>query len=74
VLIPLLEPQTIVIGGSMGVHFAKYAHFLQEILDQAITKHMTNTRIIQADMPEEIVIYGCYYYGKDFLATQKTRK
>ncbi len=68
VLIPLLEPQTVVIGGSMGVHFAKYAHFLQEILDQAIAKHMSNTRIIQADTPEEIVIYGCYYHALDQLA------
>ncbi len=67
-LIPLLEPDHIVIGGSMGTHFAKYASYLQEILDTDIAKHMTDVRITQAKRPEEAVIYGCYYYAVDALA------
>lgn len=68
ILIPLMEPQAIIIGGSMGTHFAKYAGFLQEILDETIAKHMAHTRIIQANEPEEIVIYGCYHHALDQLA------
>lgn len=67
ILIPLLQPETIIIGGSMGTQFNKYAQFLQNILDNAIAKHMTDTRIIQAEHPEEIVTYGCYFYAKDQL-------
>lgn len=68
ILIPTLEPQAVIIGGSMGTHFAKYADFLQEILDEAIAKHMKNTQIVQAHDPEEIVIYGCYHHALDQLA------
>lgn len=67
-LIPLLEPNHIVIGGSMGTHFPKYAEYLQTILDTEIAKHMPDVRITQAKRPEEAVIYGCYYHAGDALA------
>ncbi|MFZ2544839.1 MAG: ROK family protein [Candidatus Saccharimonadales bacterium] len=68
-LIPLIEPDNIVIGGSMGTHFAKYASFLKEILDSSITKHMADVHISQAKHPEQAVIYGCYYHALDKLST-----
>lgn len=67
-LIPLIEPNHIVIGGSMGTHYAKYSSYLQEILDSSIAKHMPDVHISQAKHPEEAVIYGCYYYAVDHLA------
>lgn len=70
VVIPLLEPNHIIIGGSMGTHFLKYHGFLTDILNNQIAKHMPNVQIVQAKYPEEAVIYGCYYYARDLLDNQ----
>ena len=70
ILISLLEPDHLIIGGSMGTHFAKYSEQLETILNSRIAKHMAVTTISQAVHPEEAVIYGCYYYAQDLLATQ----
>lgn len=67
-LIPLLEPDAVIIGGSMGTHFHKYGGFLQEILDGSIAKHMATTTLLQSENPEEVVIYGCYYHALNRLA------
>ncbi|HTK39442.1 MAG TPA: ROK family protein [Patescibacteria group bacterium] len=67
-LIPLLEPETLIIGGSMGTHFEKYAHFLDEILRDKIPIPMKTLSVTQAKHPEEAVVYGCYYYALDELA------
>lgn len=67
-LIPLLEPDTLIIGGSMGTHYKKYASFLDQILQEKIPKHMKNVKISQAKHPEEAVVYGCYYHALDELA------
>lgn len=67
-LIPLIEPDNIVIGGSMGTHFAKYETYLRDTLNTQIAKHMTGVSITQAKRPEEAVIYGCYHYAVDALA------
>lgn len=67
VLIPMLGPDHIVIGGSMGTHFAKYANFLRDEIAKALPDFDTS-RITQAKHPEEAVIYGCYYYAIDQLA------
>jgi predicted NBD/HSP70 family sugar kinase len=68
ILISLLEPDHVIIGGSMGTHFAKYGDLLQAILNERIAKHMAVTTISQAAHPEEAVIYGCYYHALDSLA------
>lgn len=67
-LIPLFEPDTVVIGGSMGTHFAKYYQHLEDILKEKIPTHFEKTKITQAKNPEEAVIHGCYYYALDELA------
>jgi len=67
ILISLLEPDHLVIGGSMGTHFAKYADQLHVILNDRIAKHTAVSTISQAARPEEAVIYGCYYYALDSL-------
>lgn len=70
ILISLLEPDHLIIGGSMGTHYAKYADQLHHILNDRIAKHMTVTTISQAVHPEEAVIHGCYYYALDLLNAQ----
>ncbi len=67
-LIPIFEPNRVVIGGSMGTHFAKYDSFLLDALRQTIPTYLERTQISQANHPEEAVINGCYYYAVDQLA------
>lgn len=71
-LIPLFEPERLIIGGSMGTHYGKYASFLDKALKRNIPHHMKQTVISQAKHPEEAVIYGCYYYAIDTLADKST--
>lgn len=71
ILIPLLEPDTVILGGSMGTHFAKYSEFLKSTLDSQIAKHMSEVEIVQAKYPEEAVVYGCYFHAVDRLAAQE---
>ena len=67
-VIPILQPEVIVIGGSMGTHFEKYEAYLNAILEEKLPRMITTPRIVQAQHPEEAVIYGCYYYALDQLA------
>lgn len=67
VLIPMLQPDTLIIGGSMGAHYHKYRDFLLEELQSTIPAFMARTTIMQARHPEEAVIYGCYYHAIDQL-------
>lgn len=68
VLLPVYRPERVVIGGSMGTHFAKYRDFLTEQLSQTVPDFVPRIPITQAKHPEEAVIYGCYYYAVDQLA------
>lgn len=72
-LIPTLQPDVIIIGGSVGTHFNKYNEYLEGILKEQLPLHIPCPKIIQAQHPEEAVNYGCYYYAKDFLDNRKAR-
>jgi len=67
-LTPILQPDLIVIGGSMGVFFDQYSEPLQDILKKKMPPHIPVPKIVQAQHPEQAVIYGCYYYALDALA------
>jgi len=73
-VIPILQPDVIIIGGSVGTYFDRYASFLEGILKEHLPPHIPCPTIVQAQHPEEAVIYGCYYYGKDYLADTKAPK
>lgn len=66
--IPLLQPQVIIIGGSIGTYFDQYAERLETILNTHLPAHIPCPKIVPAKHPEEAVIYGCYYYAIDDLA------
>ncbi len=71
VLIPTYRPDLLVIGGSMGTHFAKYQAHLHDILSRTLPyKDMESTTIAAAQHPEEAVIYGCYYHAIDTIAAR----
>ncbi len=65
--IPLLQPQVIIIGGSIGTYFDQYSERLETILRSHLPPHIPCPHIVPARHPEEAVIYGCYYYAVDDL-------
>ena len=65
-LTPMLQPDVIIIGGSMGVFFDQYSEPLNDILKKKMPPHIPIPKIIQAKHPEQAVIYGCYYYALDY--------
>jgi len=67
-IIPFIQPDVIILGGSMGTHFKKYHVRLEEILKENLPPHIPCPQIVEAQHPEEAVIYGCYYYALDYLA------
>lgn len=62
-LIPALQPDVIIIGGSIGTYYDRYASTLSRLLSEHLPDHIPLPEIRQAVHPEEAVIYGCYYYG-----------
>jgi glucokinase len=67
-VIPIIQPDIVIIGGSIGTYFDKYGPQLEALLREKLPPHITCPKFIQAKHPEEAVIYGCYYYALDFLA------
>ena len=63
-LIALMQPEVIVIGGSVGAHFHKYGHFLITELQRYQTPLLSIPPIRQAARPEEAVVFGCYDLAK----------
>jgi len=66
-VIPLLQPDVIIIGGSIGTYFDRYAHKLEAILTATLPSHIPCPEFKQAAHPEQAVLYGCYYYAVDTL-------
>lgn len=67
-LIPIAQPDIIIIGGSIGTYFSKYEAPLYNFLNTKLPKHIPCPHFFQAAHPEEAVVYGCYYYALDYLA------
>jgi predicted NBD/HSP70 family sugar kinase len=68
-LIPLLQPDIIIIGGSVGRYFDRFGHLLQETLRHAMPAYIDLPPIVQAKHPDEAVVYGCYYYASHHLTS-----
>lgn len=60
-----IYPDVIVIGGGVGSHFHKYGKFLKAELKKYEDPLVKLPEIVQAQHPEEAVIYGCYELIKD---------
>lgn len=68
-LIPVIQPDIIIVGGSIGTYFDRYGDFLKELIDDKFTSSpVAIPRLEQAIHPEEAVVYGCYYYAVDHLS------
>lgn len=67
VLIPMIQPDIIIIGGSIGTYFDRYGDQLMALLAEKLPAHIAVPPCVQATHPEEAVVYGCYYYALDSL-------
>jgi predicted NBD/HSP70 family sugar kinase len=59
-LIAVLQPEVIVVGGSVGTYFDRYGDLLNEELRKYELPLLTIPPVIGAKRPEEAVVYGCY--------------
>lgn len=66
-VVPIIQPDVIIIGGSIGTYFSQYGTQLQNILREKLPPHIPCPLFLQAQHPEKAVIYGCYYYALDEL-------
>lgn len=62
-LIPLLQPDVIIVGGSVGRYFDRFGPLLSETLKSRMPAFIPIPPIVQAKHPDEAVVYGCYYYA-----------
>lgn len=63
-LIANVQPEVIVVGGSVGTHFQKYGKLLKTELKKYETPLTPIPTLCKAQRPEEAVIYGCYDLAK----------
>ncbi|HEX7633639.1 MAG TPA: ROK family protein [Candidatus Saccharimonadales bacterium] len=63
-LIALVEPEVIVIGGSVGTFFDRYGELLQKEIEKYHVPLVQLPKLLGAQRPEEAVIYGCYDLAK----------
>lgn len=61
-LIPTLQPDVIIFGGSVGNYFEHFSDFLGQRL-LALQPFISIPSLVKARHPTEAVLYGCYYYA-----------
>jgi glucokinase len=59
-LIAIVEPEVIVMGGSVGVYFKRYGDYLVRELKKYDNPLTPIPPFLAAQRPEEAVVYGCY--------------
>jgi len=71
-LIAILQPELIVVGGSIGTHFDKFSKYLNDDLEKMAAKFSDNLfklpDIAKAKHPQQAVVYGGYLLSKSKLA------
>lgn len=70
-LIAMMEPDAIVVGGSVGNYFERYQGYLEADLAQFQTPLLHIPPFYKAQRPEEAVVYGCYDLAKAELHTPR---
>lgn len=58
--VAILQPDLIIVGGSIGTHFDHYGQYLTKELKQYEIPIVPIPPIVKAQRPEEAVLYGCY--------------
>jgi predicted NBD/HSP70 family sugar kinase len=68
----ILQPDLVVIGGSIGTHFDHYAPHLLEELRTYESSLVAIPPIVEAQRPEEVVLFGCYDAAKQKFGDEAT--
>jgi predicted NBD/HSP70 family sugar kinase len=63
-LIAVIQPDVIVLGGSVGEYLEKFKEPLVEALKQHETPLVPIPPVVKAKRPEDAVLYGCYDLAK----------
>ncbi len=58
-IVPVIQPEVITFGGSIGTFFDKYSRYLNQSIAKELDTAIPRPRLIQANKPEEAVVYGC---------------
>jgi predicted NBD/HSP70 family sugar kinase len=64
-LIAFTQPDAVVLGGGVATHLGRFEKLLETELKRFETPLTPIPPILQAQRPEEAVIYGCYELAKD---------
>lgn len=59
-LIAFIQPDVVVIGGSIGSFVPYFSNILSGLLAESLPAAISVPKIMSAPIPEEIVLYGCY--------------
>jgi len=60
ILEAVIQPDVIIIGGSIGTYFERYADYLTAYLQEHNTTVVPARPVRSAQRPEQAVVYGCY--------------
>jgi predicted NBD/HSP70 family sugar kinase len=71
-IIPTLQPDVVIIGGSIGTYFDKFGDKLVSLLKEKLPEIAPCPLFVKARYPELAVIYGCYYYALDNIVNKKS--
>lgn len=63
-IMAMMQPEVIVIGGSVGVYFDRYSKILKEEVAKYKVPLVGQPDFRQAQRPEQAVIFGCYDAAK----------
>lgn len=67
VITPLIQPEKIIIGGSIGCQFDKFSKPLNQLLEEKLPNNIGLPILAQASEPENAVLLGCYENAKNEL-------
>lgn len=67
--IAILQPEVVIIGGGIGSHLKEFKEPLMRDLKSYEIPLIPIPPVIQAQRPEEAVIYGCYFLAKTLYGT-----
>ena len=73
-LIALMQPEVIVIGGGVGAYFDRYGKLLQNEIERYAIPLIKLPVLVEAQRPEEAVIYGCYDLAKQVFSHAKANQ
>ncbi|MGH7240007.1 MAG: ROK family protein, partial [Candidatus Saccharimonadales bacterium] len=66
--VAILQPDIVIIGGSIGTYFDCYEKYLMDRLKTYELPIVPIPKIVKAQRPEQAVIYGCYDLAKQEIA------